>query len=100
MELTDQDERIAWEASYKAWGEAKITTSEAARKAQLKNPIRFQGQYFDEESGLPYNRFRYYDPVIGRFISKDPIRLAGGINLHQYASNAIEWVNPLGLAPR
>ena len=97
MELTDEEGNIAWEANYKAWGEAKITISEAARKAQLKNPIRFQGQYFDEESGLHYNRFRYYDPVIGRFISKDPISLAGGINLHQYAPNPIEWIDPLGL---
>ena len=100
MELTDEQGSIAWEANYKAWGEAKITVSEAARKAKLKNPIRFQGQYFDEESGLHYNRFRYYDPVSGRFISNDPIRLMGGINLHQYAPNPMEWIDPLGLTAR
>ena len=40
--------------------------------------IRFQGQYFDHETGLHYNRFRYYDPDVGRFIHQDPIGLAGG----------------------
>jgi len=60
--------------------------------------LRFQGQYFDEETGLHYNRFRYYDPEIGRFISQDPIGLFGGNNLYQYAPNPVEWVDPLGLA--
>jgi RHS repeat-associated protein len=98
MELTDEDGNIAWEANYKAWGEARLTISEAAKKAGLKNPIRFQGQYLDEETGLHYNRFRYYDPVVGRFISKDPIGLQGGINVYHYAPNPVEWVDPLGLA--
>ncbi len=98
MELTDAHGEIAWEAHYKAWGEAQLTISEAAKKAGLKNPIRFQGQYFDEETGLHYNRYRYYDPHSGRFTSKDPIGLLGGLNLHQYASNSNEWIDPLGLA--
>jgi RHS repeat-associated protein len=97
MELTDEDGNVAWEANYRAWGEARLTISEAARKAGLKNPIRFQGQYLDEETGLHYNRFRYYDPVVGRFVSKDPIGLAGGINAHQYTLNPTEWIDPLGL---
>ena len=97
MELTDEQGSIAWEANYKAWGEARIAISEAARKVKLKNPIRFQGQYFDDESGLHYDRFRYYDPVVGRFVSKDPIRLQGGINLHEYAPNPTVWVDPFGL---
>ncbi|EOV9643360.1 RHS repeat-associated core domain-containing protein [Cronobacter sakazakii] len=50
-------------------------------------PLRYQGQYFDAETGLHYNRFRYYDPDAGRFISQDPPGLAGGINLYQYAPN-------------
>jgi YD repeat-containing protein len=66
MELTDEDGNVAWEANYKAWGEARLTISEAATKAGLKNPIRFQGQYLDEETGLHYNRFRYLRPGGGR----------------------------------
>jgi RHS repeat-associated protein len=98
IELTDEDGNVAWEANYKAWGEARLTISEAATKAGLKNPIRFQGQYLDEETGLHYNRFRYYDPVVERFVSKDPIKFIGGLNFQQYAANPSEWIDPLGLA--
>ena len=98
QELTDHEGRIAWSASYKAWGEARQVISEAGRRAGFRNPIRFQGQYWDEETGLHYNRYRYYDPVSGRFVSKDPIGLEGGVNLHQYAPNPLEWIDPLGLA--
>ncbi|MFM9924406.1 RHS repeat-associated core domain-containing protein [Variovorax sp. H27-G14] len=72
--------------------------SKTAERAGLKNPIRFQGQYLDEETGLHYNRHRYYDPVVGRFVSKDPIGLLGGINLHQYVLDPTQWIDPLGLA--
>jgi RHS repeat-associated protein len=60
--------------------------------------LRFQGQYYDDETGLHYNRHRYYDPQTGRFISKDPIGLAGGINVYQYAPNPITWLDPFGLS--
>jgi len=60
--------------------------------------IRFQGQWHDPETGLHYNRFRYYDPDVGRFIHQDPIGLLGGINLYQYAPNPMAWIDPLGLA--
>jgi RHS repeat-associated protein len=100
QELTDHEGKVAWSAQYKAWGEAKETISEAARKAGMRNPIRFQGQYFDDETGLHYNRHRYYEPYSGRFISNDPIGLLGGINTHSYAPNPIQWADPLGLSPR
>ena len=60
-------------------------------------PIRFQGQYLDEESGLHYNRYRYYSPKQQRFINQDPIGLVGGINHYQYAPNPVNWVDPMGL---
>ncbi|MFE1573450.1 RHS repeat-associated core domain-containing protein [Comamonas odontotermitis] len=60
--------------------------------------IRFQGQWHDVETGLHYNRFRYYDPEVGRFIHQDPIGLDGGNNLYQYAPNPLNWLDPLGLA--
>ncbi|WEE80214.1 RHS repeat-associated core domain-containing protein [Comamonas testosteroni] len=55
-----------------------------------------QGQYFDRETGLHYNLFRYYDPDIGWFTQQDPIGLAGG-NLYAYAPNPLTWIDPLGL---
>ncbi|MEL0618665.1 RHS repeat-associated core domain-containing protein, partial [Cobetia marina] len=48
--------------------------------------------------GLHYNRFRYYDPAVGRFTTQDPIGLMGGENLYQYAPNPTGWVDPLGLS--
>jgi RHS repeat-associated protein len=64
---------------------------------QVEQPIRFQGQYFDHESGLHYNRYRYYDPSIGRFVSQDPIGLTGGINNFIFGANSTGWIDPLGL---
>jgi RHS repeat-associated protein len=65
---------------------------------QVKNNLRFQGQYYDEESGLHYNRHRYYDPECGRFINQDPIGLLGGDNNYLYVPNPVTWVDPLGLS--
>ena len=97
QELTDSEGEVAWSAQYKAWGQAKQAISEAARKAGVRNPIRFQGQYFDDETELHYNRYRYYDPVGARYITVDPIGLLGGINAYQYAPNPTSWIDPLGL---
>jgi RHS repeat-associated protein len=60
-------------------------------------PLRFQGQYFDEETGLHYNRFRYYDPDYGRVVNQDPIGLFGGTNSFSYAPNPNGWIDPFGL---
>ena len=60
-------------------------------------PIRFQGQSFDVETGLHYNRFRYFDPDLGMFTTRDPIGLLGGSNVFQYAPNPTGWIDPFGL---
>ena len=61
-------------------------------------PFRYQGQYEDEETGLYYNRFRYYDPNTGGYISHDPIGLAGNNpTLYWYVSDTNMWVDILGL---
>lgn len=99
QELTDCEGKVAWSAQYKAWGQAKEAISEAARKADIRNPIRFQGQYFDDETGLHYNRYRYYDSDTARYLTQDPIGLSGGENLYGYAPNPTGWKDPLGLTP-
>ncbi|RQZ61087.1 hypothetical protein DIE08_29585 [Burkholderia sp. Bp9004] len=98
--MTDGGGDVVWEASYMAWGEAREVIARASKAAGIvpKNPLRFQGQQVDAETGLYYNRHRYYDPSSGRFISKDPIRLAGGINVYQYVPAPTGWIDPLGLA--
>jgi RHS repeat-associated protein len=98
QELTDQQGNMAWSAQYKAWGQVTEQRSEWSRQHGVTNPIRFQGQYHDHETGLHYNRYRYYDPGVGRFISKDPIGYTGGLNLYFYGDNPVGLIDPLGLA--
>ncbi|PKH23924.1 type IV secretion protein Rhs [Pseudomonas sp. 43NM1] len=96
QELTDYSGEIVWSAKYNAYG--KVTRLTHGAGEQLEQPLRFQGQYFDPESGLHYNRHRYYDPDVGRYLTPDPIKLAGGLNQYQYTPNPTGWVDPLGLS--
>jgi RHS repeat-associated protein len=89
--MTDVDGSIVWQATYKAWGEVETFSVN-----EVEQNLRFQGQYFDDETGLHYNTFRYYDPGVGRFITQDPIGLDGGNNLYEYVKNPTIWVDPLG----
>lgn len=107
QELTDAQGRIVWAADYQVWGEARIRNARqgednggtiAEPLPEVAQPFRFQGQQFDDETGLHYNRFRYYDPKTGRFLSPDPIGLDGGFNLFSYAANPFSWIDPLGLS--
>ncbi|MHA4968083.1 RHS repeat-associated core domain-containing protein [Pseudomonas extremorientalis] len=93
QELTAPDGEIVWSAHYRAYGE--ITRLDIGK---VDNPLRFQGQYFDQESGLHYNRHRYYNPDVGRYLTPDLVKLAGGINAYQYVPNPTGWVDPLGLS--
>jgi RHS repeat-associated protein len=91
LEMTDVEGSIVWQATYKAWGEV-----ETFAVNEVEQNLRFQGQYFDDETGLHYNTFRYYDPGVGRFITQDPIGLAGGINTYLYTINPGQEIDPLG----
>ncbi|HSX60853.1 MAG TPA: RHS repeat-associated core domain-containing protein [Tahibacter sp.] len=100
-ELTGTDGSVAWRANYRVWGNTLTVEYPDAPPGStgetVHQPLRFQGQYFDSETGLHYNRFRYYDPDVGRFVSQDPIGLAGGANAYQYAPNPFDWSDPHGL---
>ncbi|MBN3967986.1 RHS domain-containing protein [Pseudomonas gregormendelii] len=93
LEMTDREGQIVWQATYKAWGAVERLDVNA-----VEQNLRFQGQYFDDETGLHYNTFRYYDPEVGRFITQDPIGLFGGDNLYRYVLNPNAWIDALGLA--
>jgi RHS repeat-associated protein len=82
--LTDGTGSVSWKAAYTPFGQANITVG------TVENPFRSPGQYYDQETGLHYNYFRYYNPPIGRYLTPDPIELRGGINIFAYVSN-----NPL-----
>ncbi|PPC75475.1 hypothetical protein C4K68_20390 [Pokkaliibacter plantistimulans] len=91
LALLDQQGHPVWQAEPDVWGHASVSLHSVA------NPLRLQGQYEDEESGLHYNSYRYYDPHSGRYISQDPIGLLGGLNPYRYGPNPLSWIDPLGL---
>ncbi len=97
MLLTTELGKVAWSAQLDVYGvpRQEVTVAEEDRTS---NPWRFCGQYADEETGLYYNRFRYYDPELGRYISEDPIGLDGGdTNPFTYPEDPWRLVDPLGL---
>lgn len=75
--MTDSTGTVVWSAYYKPFGAATVTVS------MITNNLRFPGQYFDAESGLSYNYYRDYNPVIGRYLDADPIGIQKGRN-HLY----------------
>ncbi|HBA4096629.1 TPA: RHS repeat protein, partial [Escherichia coli] len=85
-----------WCAEYDEWG--NLLNEENPH--QLQQLIRLPGQQYDEESGLYYNRHRYYDPLQGRYITQDPIGLKGGWNFYQYPLNPVQYIDSMGLASK
>ncbi len=93
LRLTDESGNIVWNAHYDIFGKIdKLKINE------VHNPIRMQGQYEDEETGLYYNRYRYYDPVISAYVSQDPLGLIAGENVYSYTLNSFGWIDPMGLS--
>lgn len=92
-ELLDIKGSIIWSIVSSAWNNKSIVNS-----SDVDCQIRFQGQWYDEESGLNYNRYRYYSPDSCSYISNDQIGLVGGLNTYAYVKNPISWIDPLGLA--
>ncbi|MDZ3978693.1 RHS repeat-associated core domain-containing protein, partial [Escherichia coli] len=80
LALISEDGNTAWSAEYDEWG----NQLNEENPHHLHQPYRLPGQQYDKESGLYYNRHRYYDPLQGRYITPDPIGLRGGWNMYQY----------------
>uniref|UniRef100_UPI00148EFC8C RHS repeat domain-containing protein n=1 Tax=Acinetobacter bereziniae TaxID=106648 RepID=UPI00148EFC8C len=98
--LSNELGECIWEIKQDTWGTAlEIKATEQDNPFGYSN-IRFQGQYYDKETGLHYNRYRYYEPYSARYVSKDPIGLFGGLNNSVYVSDPNQWVDPMGLQQR
>ncbi|MFK1918123.1 RHS repeat-associated core domain-containing protein [Bacteroides fragilis] len=89
----DSKGELVWEMLLDVYGKV-----EKCHGDRTLVPFRYQGQYEDEETGLYYNRFRYYSPDMGMYISSDPIGLAGGFNTYAYVKDTNTWVDVLGLS--
>ncbi len=93
LALINAEGKVDWSAEYDAWGNVQRENN----PHNMKQLIRLPGQQYDEETRLYYNRYRYYDPVQGRYITQDPIGLAGGWNLYTYPLNPVSKIDPFGL---
>jgi RHS repeat-associated protein len=91
--LVDDAGDVACELAWDAQGKAQLVPG-----GRTSTPLRLRGQYADEETGLSYNRFRYYDPEAGTFITPDPIGLDGGLNTYSFGPSTIGFSDPYGLA--
>jgi RHS repeat-associated protein len=90
---TNGTQAIVWRWEGEAFGNRP-----AEELAGIQINMRFPGQYYDQETNLHYNYFRYYDPVLGRYITSDPIGLQGGLSTYGYAGqNPVRFVDPYGL---
>ncbi|TPV94730.1 MAG: RHS repeat protein, partial [Myxococcales bacterium FL481] len=93
LAMYDATGETRWRATWKVNGEPRAVEGD-----RMACPFRFPGQYEDAETGLFYNRFRYYDPESGGFISEDPIGLAGGLGVYGYVGDPTGWVDEFGLS--
>jgi RHS repeat-associated protein len=83
---------VTWDVRLSPYGVAASTVF-----GDLVQNLRFPGHYFDAITGLHYNRFRYYDPILGRYIQSDPIGIGGGLNVYAYPCNPLVRVDVRGL---
>ncbi|HTN84282.1 MAG TPA: DUF6531 domain-containing protein [Sorangium sp.] len=101
-ELIDGKGQVAWSAAHSAWGGATDVFVDPEREGHpgpaVASPFRLLGQYADEETGLCYTRFRYFDAEVGRWCSPDPLGFNGGPNIFAYDGSPTNSVDPFGLA--
>ena len=93
LALVNEDGTLAWHGEYDEWGNLLYEDN----PHHLTQLLRLPGQQYDEESGLHYNRYRYYDPQQGRYITQDPVGLNGGWNPYIYPLDPVSFADPLGL---
>lgn len=87
LQATDRAGNVVWAVSYNVFGQATVTTPAATpQRPTVTLALRLPGQLEDPETGLHYNYRRYYDTSTGRYITQDPIGLAGGDHRYRYAA--------------
>ncbi|MBD2801324.1 PAAR domain-containing protein [Xenorhabdus sp. M] len=99
-EMLNEEGGLIWAHRLTTWGKAERFQVVASNDPDyhVNCNFRFAGQYEDEESGLYYNRFRYYNPETAQYISPDPLNLRGGLNPYGYVYNPTGWIDPYGLS--
>ena len=98
--FVDESGNIAERYEYDAYGNTQVFNAEGAEigRSAIGNRYAFQGREIDWETGLYYFRARWYDPDTGRWCSKDPLGIAGGLNLYEaFGNNAVNFIDPFGL---
>ncbi|MEI7019465.1 RHS repeat-associated core domain-containing protein, partial [Pectobacterium parmentieri] len=104
-ELCSEEGDVHWRGEQGLWGAHREERRPIPLRRYLGDAaneevyceLRYQGQLYDAETGLYYNRHRYYDAESGQYLSPDPIGLLGGIRPQAYVHNPLEWVDPFGL---
>ncbi|MCA9704511.1 MAG: RHS repeat-associated core domain-containing protein, partial [Myxococcales bacterium] len=92
--VEDAAGRVVWSARRcDAYGALEVDPA-----AEIELNLRWPGHYFDAQTGLHYNRYRYYCPRLGRYLQTDPSGQAGGVNVYAYPSNPLRDVDVLGLS--
>ena len=94
IRVEDDEGRTCWSARVDPYGRVHVS-----RDGTLQMPLRFPGHYHDPETGLHYNRFRYFSPELGRYLQADPAGLEGGINLYAYPVNPLIGADIDGFGP-
>jgi RHS repeat-associated protein len=95
-QMYDEKGKLTWDMDLDIYGKARTFVGRSLSEC----PFRYQGQYEDSETGLYYNRFRYYSPDEGIYLSKDPIGLAGNNpTLYGYVKDVNSRFDVFALAP-
>ncbi|HGY5298578.1 TPA: RHS repeat-associated core domain-containing protein [Aeromonas salmonicida] len=105
-ELCSEAGDILWRGEQRLWGNYRADAIPQPLRRFLGDAANeetycelcYQGQLYDQETGLYYNRHRYFDPELGQYISPDPIGFDGGFSPYAYVHNPLEWVDPFGLS--
>jgi RHS repeat-associated protein len=94
--LYDTAGELAWQMQLDLHG-VPCPAGSGTSEARTECPFRWPGQYHDDDTGLHYNRFRFYDPGLGHYLSPDPLGVLGGTAFYAYTEDPTVLIDPWGL---